>query len=59
LVTIVTFKKFLLQMDCLIKVRRRRMESAYAAAVEAFQMAEDCRNVAKISFVASPFWTVL
>ena len=28
-----------------IKVRRR-MESAYAAAVEAFQMAEDCRNVA-------------
>jgi hypothetical protein len=46
-------------MDCLIKVRRRRMESAYAAAVEAFQMAEDCRNVAKISFVASPFWTVL
>jgi hypothetical protein len=40
-----------------IKVRRRRMESAYAAAVEAFQMAEDCRNVAKISFVASPFGT--
>ena len=45
-----------------IKVKRRRMESAYAAAVAAFQMAKDCRNVAKlcrnvakISFVASPF----
>ena len=31
------------------------MESAYAAAVAAFQMAKDCKNVAKISFVASPF----
>ena len=33
------------------------MESAYAAAVAAFQLAEDCKNVAKISFVAGPFGT--
>ena len=33
------------------------MESAYGAAVAAFQMAEDCRNVAKISFVACPVGT--
>ena len=31
------------------------MESAYAAALQALKMAEDCRNVAKISNVASPF----
>ena len=38
-----------------IKIRRRRMEAAYSAAVAAFQVAEDCKNVAKISFVAGPF----
>lgn len=38
-----------------IKCRRRRMESAHAAAVLALQMAEGCRNVAKISNVGSPF----
>ena len=40
-----------------IKIRRRRMEAAYAAAVAALQVAEDCKNVAKISFVAGPFGT--
>ena len=38
-----------------IKVKRRRMESAYGAALAALQMASDCQNVAKISFVAGPF----
>lgn len=36
-----------------IKIRRRRMEAA--SAVAAFQVAKGCKNVAKISFVASPF----
>lgn len=40
-----------------IKIKRRRMESAYAAAVAALQKAENCKNVAKISFVAGPFGT--
>ena len=34
------------------------MEAAYAAALAAFQVAEDCKNVAKISFVACPFGTI-
>ena len=33
------------------------MESAYAGGVAALQVAENCKNVAKISFVAGPFGT--
>ena len=32
-----------------------RIEAAYVAAVAAFQLAEDCKNVAKISFVTGTF----
>jgi hypothetical protein len=38
-----------------IKVRRRRMESAYGAALAAFSVAKDCKNVSKVSFVGAPF----
>ena len=40
-----------------IKVKRRRMESLFAAALVGFEVAKDCSNVAKISFVAGPFGT--
>jgi len=40
-----------------IKVRKTRMESAYGAAKEAFKIAKNCKNIAKISFVGAPFGT--
>ncbi len=40
-----------------VKIRRRRMESAYAAAIFALTIAKDCKSLAKITFVGAPFGT--